>query len=78
MARILNKEVALRALELAKHEYRPAQILELKEQIEAETRVAQLKANTTGTPDPEDVKKIVRMKIELDNLYADWAEGKIE
>ena len=74
----LSPEAARRALELAGKPYRPKEIRELKDQIEKETRVAELKCSATGVIDPDAVQKIVGMKLELDNLYADWAEGKID
>jgi len=76
--RFLSHEAAQRALELADKSYRPKEIRELKDQIEKETHVAELKCSATGTIDPDAVQKIVGMKLELDNLYADWAEGKID
>lgn len=75
--RFLSREAALHALELAKSSYRPKEIVELKEEIDAETRVAELNASVTGNIDLARVLKIVKMKLRLDALYADWAEGKI-
>lgn len=70
-------ELFTRAMKLAKHPYRPRQILELEEKIRAATQLTCLKAGDNGI-DPEDIIKVAQMKIELDNLYAAWLEGKIE
>ena len=74
--RFLSPEAVSRALELAKKPYRPPQIVKLKEDIEAKTRVLELKAST-GPVDPSEINEIVRMKLDLDRLYAQWAEGEI-
>lgn len=76
--RVLSKEAALRLMELSQKPYRPAVIIKLNAQIEAETRIAELRKSITGTLDMEAVQKIVQMKLELDRLFALWAEGKIE
>lgn len=78
MLRMLSQQEIRRMMELAQKPYRPPQIVELKERIEAETRVAQLKTDTTSVVDHEAVQKIVQMKLELDRLYTLWTEGKIE
>ena len=75
--RFLSPEAALRALELAKSSYRPKQIVELQERIAGETRRLQLRLDRGRSVDDEDVRAVVNMKLDLDGLYADWAEGKI-
>lgn len=76
--RFLSPEAARRMCELGNKPYRPKEIRELQEQIEAETRVAELKHSATGVVNPKAIQKIVQMKVDLDNLYGDWAEGKID
>ncbi len=75
--RILSPEATMRALELAKSSYRPKQIVDLKERIAGETRRLQLRLDCGQSVDDEDARAVVQMKLELDGLYADWAEGKI-
>lgn len=57
--------------------YRPKEIVELKKEIESETRAAELNASVTEKIDEEQIRKIVEMKLRLDSLYTAWAEGKI-
>ncbi len=78
MFKVLNKETVFKLMELTRKPYRPLKIVELKEHIEAKTRVAELTYNTTGSISPVDIQEIVQMKLDLDNLYALWAEGKLE
>ena len=75
--KMLSPEAVRRALELASKPYRPPQIVKLKEDIEARTRLLELKASI-GPIDQTDIDEIVRMKLQLDSLYAQWAEGQIE
>ena len=75
--RFLSPDEALRALELSSKPYRPKAVIELREQIAAETRAANLNASVTGFIDPERVEKIVQMKLQLDALYCDWVQGRI-
>lgn len=65
-------------LEKAEKSYRPKSIIELREEIEGEIRVAELHASITGIIDQERVRKIVRMKLDLDGMCADFAVGKLE
>ena len=74
--RVMSPEASLRALELAQKPYRPPIILALKAEIESEIRLAELAESITGELDPERVKKIVEMKIQLDGLYVDWCNGE--
>ena len=73
----LSPEAASNFSELAKSSYRPKKIVDLKEKIKEETRAAKLNASTTGSLNPNHVQKIVKMKLELKGLYADWAKGKL-
>ncbi len=73
----LSSEEVMRMIELTRNPYRPKEILKLKNEIESETRVAELRASIAKTIDCELVNKIVVMKIELDGLYVDWVKGKI-
>lgn len=75
--RVLSPEATLRALELAQSSYRPRQIVELQERIDGDTRRLQLRLDCGQSVDDEDARAVVQMKLELDGLYADWAEGKI-
>lgn len=75
--RFLSPKASLKLLELAKHPYRPSEILKLKEEIEASTKAAEFKALVVGSVDPEEIARIVNMKLELDRLYGLWAEGKL-
>lgn len=74
--RLASPETAIRLLHLAGQSYRPPEILRLKEDIEAKTRVAELRASV-GIINPMDVAEIVQMKLELDGLYILWAEGQL-
>ena len=74
----LSTEATLKAFELAQGSYRPRQILELKAQIENETRALEVRVSAGGTVESAETAKIVQMKLRLDNLYALWAEGKLE
>lgn len=75
--RVLSSEVAFHALKLAKSSYRPKEIVDLKEAIEGETRAAELNASITDVIDEVRIQKIVEMKLRLDGLYIDYAEGRI-
>ena len=55
----------------------PPEIIELKQQIEAETRVAEFHLTINGIIDMDEVDKIVKMKLQLDYLYGEWAEGRL-
>lgn len=76
--KFLSPEASTRMLKLAESTYRPKVILELKEEIEGETRAAELNASITGSIDLDRVQGIVKMKLRLDRLYTDWAEGRLE
>lgn len=75
--KFLSPEAALRVIELAGNSYRPKEIIALKDQIDGETRAAEVNASITGCVDMNRINKIVAMKLELDALYGEWAEGKI-
>jgi hypothetical protein len=75
--KFLEPKNALRLLELAGQSHRPLQIIELQEKIEGEMRAAGLLLSATGIIDQARVQKIVAMKLDLDGLFIDWAEGKI-
>ena len=76
--KFLSSKAVARALELTKSLYRPPQIVKLKEEIEAKTKALELKLSVSGQVSQEEINKIVRMKLQLDSLYAQWAEGGIE
>jgi hypothetical protein len=76
--KFVSPEATKRLLELAQSSYRPKAIVDLKEEIEGEIRAAELAQSMTGIVDEERIRRIVAMKLRLDGLYTDWAEGKIE
>ena len=55
----------------------PPVITELKQKIKDETRLAEQHAERTGQIDLDHIDGIVDMRMKLDGLFADWAEGKI-
>ena len=67
-----------RMIDLARNPYRPSQILKLKEEIEAKTKALELKSSVSGQINQSETDEIVRMKLQLDRLYAQWVEGEIE
>ncbi len=73
--RFMSPEAALNLLNLAGDSYRPQEILDLNEAIEAEKRAALFAASAKGVFDPDRINKIVRMMREKDGLYGDWGEG---
>lgn len=75
--RVLSPEATMRALKLGSKAYRPPEIIALKEKIDAETRAAELATSITGIVDESKIHEIVRLKLELDNLYARWVEEKV-
>ena len=76
--KFLSPEASTRMLKLAEGTYRPKVIIELKEEIEGETRATELNASITGSIDLDRIQSIVEMKLRLDGLYVDWAEGRLE
>ncbi len=74
---VASKEEVARAMELAKSSYRPKEILELQQEIEGETRAAEIFAAVTGKADPAKIQQIVEMKLKLDGLYSKWLAGCI-
>jgi len=77
--RILDPKAALKLLELARQRVKPPEeILELKRQIEEETRIAEFDLSSTRVINQQAVEKIVEMKLNLDTLYGLWAEQEVE
>ena len=76
--KFLTPRANKRMADLASSPYRPPQILKLKEEIEFKTRALELKSSVSGKVSQEEINDIVRMKLELDRLYARWVEGEIE
>ncbi len=76
--KFLSPEAASRLMKLAQNPYRPPQIVKLREEIEGETRAAEVAVSVSGVIDRERVQKIVGMKLELDHLCCLWAKGEIE
>ncbi|HAS00265.1 MAG: hypothetical protein US57_C0002G0005 [Candidatus Moranbacteria bacterium GW2011_GWC2_37_73] len=75
--KVLSKEAMMRMFELAQNSYRPLEIVKLIEEIDGETRAAELVFSITGILDKEHALKIVKMMLEKDRLYALWAKGEI-
>lgn len=76
--RLLNSTERSKLLELANRSHRPEAIIKLSKEIAVETRAAEIDTSNTGVINNARVQKIVRMRLRLDDLYADWARGKIE
>ena len=76
--RALPPHQAVRFMEMvAKGVQPPMHIQEKKAEIEAATRLADFRHQNGITSEEEmveDAQRIVRMKLELDDLYADWVE----
>jgi hypothetical protein len=75
--RVFTTEESMKIMELAKSPYRPEEIVTLQKEIEAKTRVAELKASITGEVDGDLVYEIVSMKLQKDNLYAAWVDREM-
>ncbi len=68
-----------RMKKLRKSSYLPKPIVELKNKIAAEIRVAELRASANGgVIDLNHALAISGMKVSLDRLYTDWLKGKID
>lgn len=67
-----------RVLDLTGNSYRPEPIRRISEEIDAETRVAEVRALATGQIDEQQIHEIVDKKLRRDGLYCDWANGVIE
>ena len=55
----------------------PPEITQLKEEIKARTRAAELKAVSTGQVNEDEIHDIVLLKLQLDALYGKWCEGEL-
>ncbi len=75
--KFLSPEASLKLIELARRPYRPKEIIALRENIGAKTRLAEFRESAEGIIDKNLVSEIVAMKLHLDKLYCDWAQGKI-
>lgn len=78
MIHLLNQAAVQRATMLAQSSYRPPEIRQLTEAIEGEERAAEVRLAITGEVDAAVIDRIVGMKLQLDALYADWAEGTLK
>lgn len=78
--RTLSPDEVRKMLEFGQKSYRPREIVEQQERIEATTRALEAKqdAGTLGPNDHAVILSVVDMKLELDRLYMDWVNGKIE
>jgi hypothetical protein len=75
--KFLNQEATQRLFQIAERPYRLPQIVWLRNAIDGEMRAAEMYALSTGVIDFARAMRIVRMKLELDRLYAAWANGLI-
>ena len=77
--RFIDPKAVVEALErgLGQNGYRPKPIREIKEEIAAETRLAEFMAMHTGQIDAGRIHKIVSMRLQLDRLYGAWIEQRI-
>ncbi len=57
---------------------RPKIILDQKEKIETATRALEFRAANGGVVTEADIREIVMMKFELDALYSQWIEGRLD
>lgn len=76
--RFLSPAEVAHTMELAQSNYRPAAILNLKAEIEGDTRVVELRATVMGVVDEAAVVAIVEKRLQLDALYGAWVTGKLE
>ena len=76
--KFLEPELAIKFIEMCSRPYRPPQIIALREKIAGANRSAELHFSATGQVDENKVRQILRMKLKLDDLSMDWAQGKIE
>jgi hypothetical protein len=74
----MSPEATVRFFDLAGKPYRPEPIRRISEEIEAETRVAEVRALAMGQIDEQQIHEIVDKKLLRDGLYCDWANGVIE
>lgn len=73
----MGPKLILWAVGLVYGEYRPKAIIDLNEEIERETLALKVSFSTTGTINQKRFSALVRMKLQLDDLYLDWAKGRI-
>ena len=74
----LSDDAALNLLKLGKAKTTPQlRIRKLREEIQRKINTAELRGSVTSEIDPKETAEIVAMKLELDCLYALWAEGKL-
>ena len=75
--KVLNPENVLNFLIKTKDEPVPDVIKDLKEKIECKTKALELRQSAGEPILQNDIQDIVQMKLQLDGLYCDWAEGKL-
>ncbi len=76
-ARVMSSDEFFRLVGLQLGKYRPKEIVDLNAEIEGETRALEVNAQITGVVGREWAGSIAQMKLRLDGLYMDWAEGRI-
>lgn len=79
--RVLSKEAAITALRLGKEVYEgkrkfPPEILAKKKEIAEAKKLAYLFIIRTGVVDEGMIDRAVQLMLELDTLYARWAESE--
>ncbi len=75
--RSMRPELFGRLGELTASAYRPCDIVEIQQVIAAEIRAAELRLAITGGIDPQQIARIVQLKLEKDCLYLRWIKGSI-
>lgn len=74
--RVLSTEATMNMLRMAQEGVEPPpKILEHKERLEAMTQAAERRHQLYGVIDPVEMDYLLSMKLALDTLYGDWAEG---
>jgi hypothetical protein len=74
--RILSREATERVFQLAQNKTPPPlKIVEHRARIELANAELEAQVKESGGTTHKSIQNIVRMRISLDTLYADWAEG---
>ena len=74
---VLSPAEAEHAFELAQSDYRPREILEKKAEIDKKTSLVYMSYGHHPEADEVAVKELVRLRLQLDGLYAAWVRGEI-
>lgn len=77
--RFLSPEAVSRMLQMMQEKQpRPKVILDQEERIAAANRALEFKQVNGGIITQADIDEVVAMKFELDSLYTQWVEGKLD